>query len=616
MMQRQASFLSLGSKILIISLVSAGVFTAIIGLVDEETTVLLGNLAYVPIHLAWVLTAFFSFVKLRKTQSERFLLVFLITAVLWFVADMAWTVLELVYEEDPFPSIADHFYIVGYLTMFTALGIVIFPHIRKISFDVKLIAASLSLALLVPLILLTQTQEYDNVASAAISYSYPVLDVILLWFCIVGALVFSKKMDFMYYLIAGLLALIVADTEFAISSISETYHVGQLSEVFFYWSYILLAFAAYRVYKSPLQKPSEIQLRTIMISGKTRIALVVFTFVLLVGIIVSAIAYFGFTNFSPNEERVIIPSLYASSFAVFLTIVTHAAFHKKKTNLVYKLERIETLAQPTDQLVLLQKQISRLEAATKKNTMLTIIGMTVLGGIMLFYVSTNFIEGPSYQTELVSGKYFIENLKGDRIDTWVAWQISKDKTIQVTVINSAELSQEKLKAINDPILSESSIVLENAFMNKDPPNETSLYHLGWKGALSSISKIGTKYNVPTNFQVDVSEKSVGDIVIILSTAKETDGSLGFTRSIADENTNQILKSFITIFDVDNLDGNELSAIVRHEFGHAMGLGHSTDEMDLMYPEFSSNQAFISECDLDAMASLYNGEKISQVVCRH
>jgi len=616
MMQRQASFLSLGSKILIISLVSAGVFTVIIGLVDEETAVLLGNFAYIPINLAWVLTAFFSFVRLRKTQSMKFLLVFLITAVLWFVAEMAWTVLELVYEEDPFPSIADHFYIAGYLTMFVALGIVTFPHLRKISFDVKLIAASLSLVLLVPLILLTQSQEYDDVTSAAISYSYPVLDVILLWFCVVGALVFSRKLDFMYYLIAGLIVLIVADTEFAISSISETYYVGQFSEVFFYWSYILLAFVAYRVYKSPLQKPSVIQLREITISGKTRISLIAFTFVLLVGITISAVVHFGFTNFSPNEERIIIPLLYASSFAVFLTIITHATFHKKKTTLVYKLEHVEALAQPTDQMVLLQRQISRLEAATKKNTILTIIGMTVLGSIMLFYVSTNLIEGSSYNTELVSGKYLIENLKGDRIETWVAWQIPKDKTLQVNIINSASLSQEKLKAIKDPILSESSIVLENAFMNKDPPNETSLYHLGWKGALSSISGIGTKYNMPTNFEVDVSEKSVGDIVIILSTARETDGSLGFTRSIADESTNQILKSFITIFDVDNLDGNELSAIVRHEFGHAIGLGHSTDELDLMYPEFSSNQAFISECDLDAMTSLYNGEKTSQVVCRH
>ncbi len=616
MIQRQAFFSSLGSKVLIISLFTAGLFTVIIGLIDEETAVLLGNLAYVPINLAWVLAAFFSFVRLRKTQSKKFLLVFLITAILWFVAEMAWTVLELVYEEDPFPSIADHFYIAGYLTMFTALGVVIFPHIRKISFDVKLIAASLSLALLVPLILLTQNQEYDDVVSAAISYSYPVLDVILLWFCVVGALVFSKKQDFVYYLIAGLITLIVADTEFAISSVSETYYVGQFSEVFFYWSYILLAFVGYRVYKSPLQKPSEIQLREIKISGKTRISLISFTFVLLVGIAISAVAHFGFTNFSSNEERMIIPLLYASSFAVFLTIITHAAFHKKKTTLVYKLERVETLAQPTDQLVLLQKQISRLEAATKKNTMFTIIGMTVLGGIMLFYVSANLIEGQLYHTELVSGKYLIENLKGDRIETWVAWQIPEDKTLQIVIINSAALSQEKLNAIKDPILSESSIVLENAFMNKDPPNETSLYYLGWKGALGSISALGTKYNVPTNFQVDVSEKSVGDIVIVLSTARETDGSLGFTRSIADEGTNQILKSFITIFDVDNLDNNELSAVVRHEFGHAIGLGHSTDELDLMYPEFSSNQAFISECDLDAMASLYNGENISQVVCRH
>jgi hypothetical protein len=500
--------------------------------------------------------------------------------------------------------------------MFVALGVVVFPHLRKISFDVKLIATSLSLALLIPLILITQNQEYDDMASAAISYSYPVFDVISLWFCVVGVLVFPRKLDFMYCLIAGLMALIVADTEFAVSSVSETYYTGQFSEVFFYWSYILLAFVAYRIYKSPLQKPSEIQLRVINTSEKTRISLLAVTFVLLVGIIVSAITHFGFTNFSTNEERIIIPILYASPFAVFLTIITNVIFHKKKTTLAYKLERIEALPQPTDQMVLIQRQIDRLESTTKKNTMLTIIGMTILGGIMLFYVSTNLIEGPSYHTELTSRLHLIENLRGDRIDTWTTWQTPKDRIIQVGIINSASLSQEKIIAVKDAILSERTVVLENAFMNKDPPNETSLYYLGWKGALSSISEMNTKYNVPTNFQVDISERSIDDIVIILSTAREADGSLGFTHSIADESTNQILKSFITVFNANNLDNDELSAIIRHEFGHAIGLGHSTDELDLMYPKFSSNRAFISECDLDAMISLYNGEKTSQVVCRH
>lgn len=57
-------------------------------------------------------------------------------------------------------------------------------------------------------------------------------------------------------------------------------------------------------------------------------------------------------------------------------------------------------------------------------------------------------------------------------------------------------------------------------------------------------------------------------------------------------------------------------MTRHEFGHAMGLGHSTDPEDMMAPNFHSMHAFISECDLDAMISLYNGEKLTEVVCRH
>jgi hypothetical protein len=464
---------------------------------------------------------------------------------------MAWTVLELVYEEDPFPSVADFFYILGYLTMFVALGIVIFPYMRTISNDTKLVASSISAVLLVPLIVVTQNQQYDDVISAAISYSYPVLDAILLWFCVVGVLSFSKKLDFLYYLIAGLIVLIVADTEFAISSISETYYVGQFSEVFFYWSYILLAFSAYRAYKVPLHKPSETYLRETKLSAKARIILTAVTFVLIVGIIISALAHYGFAKFTPNEERVIIPLLYASAFAAFATIVIQSIVHKKKVSLEQKLVREQVLEQPTDQLVLLQRKIERLEASNKKSTLFTIISITVLVSVMLFYSSINFIDVPS-ETEFISGRYLIENLKGDKIDTWLTWNIQKDEVLQVSIINSASLSEEKINAVKESILSEETIILENAFLNKDPPNETSLYYLGWKGALNSIADKGTIFNVPTNFQIEVTDKSVGDIIIILSTAKEEDGSLGFTRSLADEDANQILKSFITVFDVDNL----------------------------------------------------------------
>ena len=58
----------------------------------------------------------------------------------------------------------------------------------------------------------------------------------------------------------------------------------------------------------------------------------------------------------------------------------------------------------------------------------------------------------------------------------------------------------------------------------------------------------------------------------------------------------------------------LVAITRHEFGHAIGLGHSTLYGDLMYPDINIKSAFISECNVKALIALYDGKGLSQVVC--
>ena len=90
------------------------------------------------------------------------------------------------------------------------------------------------------------------------------------------------------------------------------------------------------------------------------------------------------------------------------------------------------------------------------------------------------------------------------------------------------------------------------------------------------------------------------------------GFSGYTRSVLDNG--EILKSYITIYNVDELEASELATILRHEFGHALGLGHSTDPEDLMAPTILTDFPYISECNVDAMVLLYDGNESSQAVC--
>jgi len=132
--------------------------------------------------------------------------------------------------------------------------------------------------------------------------------------------------------------------------------------------------------------------------------------------------------------------------------------------------------------------------------------------------------------------------------------------------------------------------------------------------MTEAAKTETTLYVPAKFKVIESASGEGDITIELTNQMNADGFSGWTNSIADASQNQILKSRITIFSVNNLSTAALETVVRHELGHALGLAHSTAPEDLMYPTIETNFPYISDCDIDAMEKLYDGGNTSEVIC--
>ncbi|QLH09203.1 matrixin family metalloprotease [Candidatus Nitrosotenuis sp. DW1] len=561
-------------------------------------------------------------IRTKEKALGKFLVSYAVAAASWFVAEMYWTVLELVYHEEVFPSMADLFYLLGYVGLFGALVNIVFPRLKQISIDVKLLGIAISVFFLIPSVILTSTVQESDPLARVLSLSYPILDSGLLWFASIILMGFAwKKNELMHYLTFGILFFIIADTYFVVSSIDETYYVGNPFEIFWLWSYILFAFVTYRGIKSAsifdnIVKRTDVDVRKIKLPLKYRTFLTTGVVIVTSLITISLLNSFKLSLLSPNEEKVIIPAIYASLIFVSISTITGLLFSRKHALLKAESEHVLTREPPSAQheFARIEKQIQIIETRNKNNSTITLLGIGILISVLITYSSMNLIESPG-ESRLATERFVIENLKGDKISTWVTWHVPKDEQLQVTIINSPGLSDERINVIKEAIISEKSIMLENSFVNKYPPNEKSLFYEGWEGALKSISE-KTEYPIPTNFFVTTSEKSIGDIIIILSTAREADNTYGFTRSIADEESNQMLKSFITIYNADNLNQVELAAIVRHEFGHALGLAHSTDSEDLMYPIFHSTHAVISECDLDAIVSLYNGVKDTEVVCRH
>lgn len=261
-----------------------------------------------------------------------------------------------------------------------------------------------------------------------------------------------------------------------------------------------------------------------------------------------------------------------------------------------------------------EKQIRHL---TKKNLIVVLIAALVVGsGLASYSIYVAELVGQQYRVSnlgTLSTGYVIQNLKGDTIDTWLSWRLVSGSMLNVGIINSAPYP-EKISLIKEVITSENSIDVDDSLLDKGPKGSTSKYYLGWQGALKQASTSPTKFYIPTKLNVIESSRGEGEITIILTDHSNGDGYSGFTTSIADESQNQILKSTITIYDVDNLGDEQFKTILRHEFGHALGLAHSTAPEELMAPVIATDYPYISECDIDTVVKLYDGGKNSQVIC--
>jgi len=257
----------------------------------------------------------------------------------------------------------------------------------------------------------------------------------------------------------------------------------------------------------------------------------------------------------------------------------------------------------------LQKLATREKTSPKKTILM--ISLILIPTISLVPNFADFVQTEN-ENLTHNTKYFIQNLRGDTVDTWLHWNLMENEQLVVNIVNSGAASQDKISAVKATILSEETTQIDDSLLHKGPQGHASTYYMGWAGALKQASKSQTEFYIPSEFVVLESAKGEGHITINLVLHKDADGYTGYTKSITENN--QILKSTITIYDVNSLSAEQIATIVRHEFGHALGLAHSSAPEDLMAPQITTQYPYISECNVDAIIALYDGQESSQVVC--
>ena len=184
----------------------------------------------------------------------------------------------------------------------------------------------------------------------------------------------------------------------------------------------------------------------------------------------------------------------------------------------------------------------------------------------------------------------------DSIEILTPWSERSDNTLRILIINTADLSEEKISIIKKVINSDVSHT-ENGH----------IYFEGWTGALRSLNSNIKK------FEITVSEEKIAGSDIVLELSKEMNGRYnGWTTP--QYVGNHLTGAYIQIFDSENISSSQLENLSRHELGHALGLGHATEKNALMYPSMGSEPKFISYCEISGLEALSGGMTFRDVDC--
>jgi len=191
------------------------------------------------------------------SRLSRVWLSFMMGMIFWFLGELGWAFYTLVLNvKKPYPSVADAFWLIGYVPLFIALYVYVKTFQPAVSKRMLRIAGGMtflvSLMIIFALIPPIMAMAEDPLTEV-VELAYPTLDVLLFAIALLGLLIFTVsrlkgKMETAWLLInAGIFMNVVGDVLFSYTTLAGTYWnlLAHPLELFFHGGYILFLLAFY-----------------------------------------------------------------------------------------------------------------------------------------------------------------------------------------------------------------------------------------------------------------------------------------------------------------------------------------------------------------------------------
>jgi signal transduction histidine kinase len=192
-----------------------------------------------------------SILALTKTDkiediSKKSLSFLTISFISWFAAELTWNLFKHVLGIDPYPSIADFFYIAAPIFMCISLIVFLQSLQNKIKKTHVIFASLISILVLIPILVVTfEANSKAAVLEIAVAIIYPIVDAILLFPAIIAIFVSIKikKNLFWIMILIGIIIFIIGDDLFLFLVINDLYYDGNPADILWLTSYAIWSFS-------------------------------------------------------------------------------------------------------------------------------------------------------------------------------------------------------------------------------------------------------------------------------------------------------------------------------------------------------------------------------------